>query len=276
MRYARILGVIVTLGVVALALAGVVANAQDSPELRCDADELDAQLQWTIDTLTAAQNGTPAEQYQALIEVRIALVALDAECLILANSPAAVLPDAALTATAIESFFSTYAAITPTPNMTQTLAPCIFDYIVVQPETYDQPPIFSDTGNPRLIPAGAEFQFDLIFENTGNCDWPDAVRLTYNERLTQSPDNSVNLEPLQAVCAPDEIRPGVNFAEQGRSNFFIDGRTKISEESSVITFSGQAPGAPGCYYSIWDVLYPNSDVSIGRPLVLTIRVWGNN
>lgn len=182
-------------------------------------------------------------------------------------------PTPDLEATAFEVFLQTQAALSATPNMTQTLSPCIFDYIVAQPEAHDQPPAFTDASNPRLIPASETFEVAIVFENTGNCMWPNRVRLTYNQDLTENPDESL-LAPLREVCSPDEIRPGLNFAEQQRSNFFLEGETGISQESPVVNFVGEAPNVFGCYYGVWDLLYPNSTIPIGRPLVLTIRVWG--
>ena len=67
--------------VLTLVLAGAVVTAQDDDGLQCDPDEIATSLQWAIDTLTAAQDGTAGEQYQAIIDVRIALVALDSACL---------------------------------------------------------------------------------------------------------------------------------------------------------------------------------------------------
>jgi hypothetical protein len=157
--------------------------------------------------------------------------------------------------------------------MTQTLAACDFEHIVIEPDRYNVPPAFSESSNPRLIRAGADFTFDLVFQNTGSCGWPEGVRLTYNPELTQNPDETVNLTPMREACG-NELRPGLNFARQEQSNFFMTGTVDITEESTPITFIGVAPDVFGCYYGVWDLLYPNSSITIGRPLVLTIRVWG--
>jgi hypothetical protein len=128
--------------------------------------------------------------------------------------------------------------------------------------------------NPRLIPFNQDFSFEIVLRNTGSCDWPDGVRLHFNSDLTANPDESVNLAPLQAVCADAEIRPGVNFARQQQSNFYFDGGTAITEDTAPVTLMGTAPNSFGCYYSVWDVIYPGTNLPIGRPLVLAIRVWG--
>lgn len=180
-------------------------------------------------------------------------------------------PSPDMTGTAAWAFFATQAAATPTPNMTLTLAACDFEYIVAQPEDYNQPPAFSDVGNPRLVPANENFSFDLVLENVGDCDWPEGTRLSYNADLTENPDATVNLERVQEVC---EEYTGLNFARQERPNFFLSGPVGVTEQSAPITFTGTAPRVFGCYYSVWDLLYPNSTITIGRPLVLTIRVWG--
>jgi hypothetical protein len=158
--------------------------------------------------------------------------------------------------------------------MTQTLTACDFEYIVVQPEKYDRPPSANESGNPRLIPASTEFTFDIVFQNVGSCDWPTGARLTYNEELTLNPDDSVNLEALQAEC-PNDLRPGLNFARQEQPNFYLTSGAKILDDSDPLTFIGTAPNTFGCYYGVWDLLYPNSNVPMGRPLLLTIRVWGS-
>ncbi len=182
-----------------------------------------------------------------------------------------ITPSPNLTGTAAWAFFATQAAATPTPNMTLTLAACDFEYIVDQPEDYNEPPAFSDVGNPRLVPANENFSFDLILENVGSCDWPEGARLSYNADLTENPNETVNLERVQETC---EEYTGLNFARQERPNFFLNGSVGVTERSAPITFTGTAPRVFGCYYSVWDLLYPNSTITIGRPLVLTIRVWG--
>ena len=183
-------------------------------------------------------------------------------------------PTPDLTGTAVARFFETLAAASPTPNMTQTLAACDFEYIVVEPDRYNVPPPINESSNPRLIRAGQDFTLDLVFQNTGSCEWPEGVRLTYNADLTQNPDETVNLTPLHEACASTELRPGLNFARQEQSNFFMTGSVGITGQSNPITLTGIAPDVFGCYYGVWDLLYPNSSLTIGRPLVLTIRVWG--
>ena len=182
-------------------------------------------------------------------------------------------PSPNLTGTALMDFFATQAAATPTPNMTQTLAACDLEYIVEQPSRYNEPPPVSDVTNTRLVAANKEFSFDIVFQNVGSCAWPEGVRLSYNADLTENPDSSVNLEPARTAC-PDDLRPGLNFARQEQPNFFMTGSVDITADSAPITFMGIAPNAFGCYYSVWDLLYPNSTIPIGRPLVLTIRAWG--
>jgi serine/threonine-protein kinase len=183
-------------------------------------------------------------------------------------------PTPDLTGTAVVYFVQTQAAASPTPNMTQTLAACDFEYIVVEPDRYNAPPPISADNNPRLIQAREDFALDLIFQNTGSCAWPDGVRMIFNDKLTQNPDESVNLTPMQQACADEELRPGLNFARQEQSNFFMPGSVGITRESRPIAFTGTAPDVFGCYYGVWNLLYPNSEIIIGRPLVLTIRVWG--
>jgi serine/threonine protein kinase len=184
-------------------------------------------------------------------------------------------PSPDMTGTALYHFFETQAAASPTPNMTQTLAACDLEYIVVQPERYNQPPSASDVNSPRLVPFNREFSFEIVFRNTGSCAWPEGARLTYNADLTDNPGDLVNLAPLENACTPQEIRPGLNFATQEQSNFYLENPVEITKESEALVFTGTAPDLFGCYYSVWDLLYPNSNVPIGRPLVLTIRVWGS-
>lgn len=188
------------------------------------------------------------------------------------TATATATPTPNLTGTALVYFYETLAAATPTPNMTQTLAACDFQYIVVTPQRFNQPPSFNDSTNPRLVGANREFAFDIVLENVGSCAWPEGARLTYNEDLTLNPDGSVNLSPLTEVCGSNYT--GLNFAEQERPNFFVTSRVNVTQQSAPIRFTGIAPNIFGCYYGVWDLLYPNSDITIGRPLVLTIRVWG--
>ena len=181
------------------------------------------------------------------------------------------------TGTAVYIAYETLAAATPTPNMTQTLDACEFEYIVIAPERYREPPSpNADVNNPRLARSGDNFTFEIILRNTGSCGWPEGVRLSYNSTLTENPDASVNLDALETTCSEEDIRPGMNFAEQEQSNFFLDGPVDITDESPAIEFTGTAPRLFGCYYGVWDLLYPNSDLTIGRPLLLTIRVWGSD
>ena len=185
-------------------------------------------------------------------------------------------PSPNMTGTALAIFFETQAAATPTPNMTQTVAACDLEYIVVRPQSYAEPPPFSASTDPRLVPFGQDFSFDIILRNTGSCPWPSGSRLTYNPDLTENPGTAVDLGPLREVCAEAEIRPGLNFATQQQSNFYLNDDVDIMEESTAISFTGTAPDVYGCYYGVWDLLYPGSDdVTIGRPLLLTIRVWGS-
>ncbi len=185
-------------------------------------------------------------------------------------------PDVTGTAVAllVEDYFATQAAASPTPNMTQTLAACDFEYYVVAPEDFDTPPSRTAFNEPRLVRSGENFTFDLTLMNTGSCAWPSRARLTFNPQLTANPDESVDLRRLQDACDGAELRPGANFARQQRSNFFFEPAVDI-EETATISFTGTAPSLYGCYYAVWDLLYPGSDVPIGRPLVLAIRVWGS-
>jgi hypothetical protein len=192
-------------------------------------------------------------------------------------------PTPDLTATAAYAFFQTQVAQPPTPNMTQTIAACDFEYIVTTPERHDIAPRTNETGNPRLVRSGTDFSFDVIFNNTGSCVWPDGVRLVYNPELTLNPILSENQSFLsewqrfQDACADQELRPGVNFAFQERSNFRIPGEVGIEQDSAPLTFEATAPNVYGCYYSVWDLIYPgSSDVTIGRPMLIAIRVWGSS
>ena len=185
-------------------------------------------------------------------------------------------PDVTQTAVAllVEEYFATQAAASPTPNMTQTLAACDFEYYVVSPEDYNAPPARTAFSDPRLVRSGNTFTFELTLLNTGSCAWPERARLNFNPQLTANPDETVDLSLLQDECAGTELRPGTNFARQQRSNFYFEPPVGI-EETATLTFTGTAPTLYGCYYSVWDLLYPGSDVPIGRPLVLAIRVWGS-
>ncbi|MBN1679902.1 MAG: protein kinase [Anaerolineae bacterium] len=179
-----------------------------------------------------------------------------------------------LTITAAEAFFQTQAAASATPNMTQTIAACDFEYIVIEPQRHDNPPTINDAGDPRLVPFDRDFSFEIVLRNTGSCVWPDGSRLTYNAELTENPGSTVDLGPLRDVCSEADIRPGLNFAAQQQSNFYFEGAVDVTDETSPLVFTGTAPEVFGCYYSVWDLLYPDSDVVIGRPLLITIRVWG--
>lgn len=181
-------------------------------------------------------------------------------------------PSPDLTQTAAWAFFATQAAIPPTPNLTQTLAACDFQYIVAAPARYNQPPAVTEVNNPRLVAANSDFSFEIVFENVGSCAWPANVRLSYNADLTVNPDASVNLGPLQDVCGT--AYTGLNFARQERPNFFLTEPVEFAGQSQPLVFTGTAPRVFGCYYSVWDLYYPNSSLLIGRPLVLAIRVWG--
>lgn len=182
-------------------------------------------------------------------------------------------PSPDLTGTAAYEFFEAQSLVTRTPNMTQTIVACDFEFIVVEPDDFDEPP--PSTGNdPRHVQAGTDFSFEIILRNTGTCDWPDGTRLSFNDTLTTNPGEEVNLNRLQSACE-NARQVGLNFAEQEQSNFYIDGSVPTRAESDAVIFTGTAPDRSGCYYSVWDVLYPNSDITIGRPLLLTIRVWGS-
>jgi hypothetical protein len=158
--------------------------------------------------------------------------------------------------------------------MTQTIAACDFEYIILQPSPYPEPPNVYATGNSRLVPYNQEFSFEFIVRNTGSCNWPEGVRLTYNRELSENPTSLVNLDALRNVCDEEDIRPGMNFALQEQSNFYFDRPVSVMEDAAPVLFTGKAPSRFGCYYGVWDLLYPNSDVTIGRPILLTIRVWG--
>lgn len=224
-------------------------------------------------TLTPSPSSTPTMTPSPTLTITPTPTNTPTPTLTLTETPSPT-PSPNMTGTALADFFATQAAATPTPNMTQTLAACDFEYIVVQPERYDRPPSASDSGNPRLIPAGDDFAFGIVFQNVGSCDWPTGARLTYNEELTLNPDDSVNMEALRTAC-PNDLRPGLNFARQEQPNFYLTSAARILDNSAPITFTGTAPNIFGCYYGVWDLLYPNSDVTIGRPLLLTIRVWGS-
>ncbi len=179
-----------------------------------------------------------------------------------------------LTQTAIIMMATNLAAAPPTPDMTQTLAACDFGYIVVSPDDLNIPPstLPKDYNNPRLVPANQDFQFELILKNTGACAWPERVRLRYNEELSNNPEN-LDLEPLYDACT--ELRDPINFATQGQTNFYFQQAIDVNEQTDTLIFTGTAPRTFGCYYGVWDVLYPDSNVHIGTPLLMTIRVWGS-
>lgn len=182
------------------------------------------------------------------------------------------------TVTALAALALTQAAAPPTPDMTQTLAACQFEYIVVAPEDLDVPPevVPRNYTNPRLVAANQTFEFELVLKNTGACDWPERVRLSFNEALTNNPEN-LNLEPLYDTCQGSgtnfPVAP-LNFANQGQSNFYFRAPVEVDEESVPLLFTGRAPRSYGCYYGVWDVIYPGSNVRIGAPLMMAIRVWG--
>ncbi|MGQ9851443.1 MAG: protein kinase domain-containing protein [Aggregatilineaceae bacterium] len=178
-----------------------------------------------------------------------------------------------LTGTAAYLFFERQTAATPTPDMTKTLAACDLEYIVVAPDKHNVPPSVTDVLNPRLVRANSDFSFEMVLQNTGTCAWPAGVRLSFNADLTENPDRSIDLTPLTDVCGAN-LRPGLNFARQQQSNFFIKEPVAITENSPAITFTGTAPRLFGCYFGVWELFYPDSDVRIGRPLVLAIRAWG--
>jgi len=183
-------------------------------------------------------------------------------------------PSPNLTVTALFHLVETQSAATPTPDMTQTIEACDFEYIVVQPERHNEPPSYNNSSSPRLVRFNSDFTIEIVLRNTGSCAWPKGVRLTYNRALTLNPDDSVNMEPLREACE-DDLRPGLNFAAQEQSNFYFTRAVDVTGETDVLEFTGKAPRLYGCYYSVWDLLYPDSSVRIGRPLVLTIRVWGS-
>ncbi|MCZ7538670.1 MAG: protein kinase [Anaerolineae bacterium] len=178
-----------------------------------------------------------------------------------------------LTSTAIFLLVQQATVPTATPNLIQTLAACDLEYIVVTPERHDRSPSPTDFANNRLIRAGTDFEFEIVLHNTSTCAWPEGVRLRYNALLTEYPEPLVDLAPLFEAC-PENLRPGLNFARQQQSNFFIKEGVGIAEDSPPILFTGSAPRTFGCYYGVWELIYPNSDVRIGRPLLLTIRAWG--
>jgi serine/threonine-protein kinase len=186
-------------------------------------------------------------------------------------------PSPDFTGTAVYEIYLTESAATATPNVTQTLAACEFEYIVVQPERHSEPPSTVDSGNPRLIRATLDFSFEIVVRNTGTCAWPKGARLRFNAELTANPDETVDLASLQDVCRSDSIRPGTNFATQQQSNFYFTRGVQVTGESEPMLFTGTAPRLFGCYYSVWDLVYPDSNtLVIGRPLVLAIRVWGSS
>ena len=182
-------------------------------------------------------------------------------------------PDTTLTAIVIMA--TTQAAAPPTPDMTMTLAACDFGYIIVSPENLSIPPstLPKDYNNPRLVPANQDFQFELILKNTGACAWPKRVRLRYNPNLSENPEN-LDLEPLYDACSDTELRPAVNFASQAQTNFYFQEAVDVDEQTDTVTFTGTGPRTFGCYYGVWDVLYPDSNVRIGNPMLMAIRVWG--
>ncbi|MBN2302876.1 MAG: protein kinase [Anaerolineae bacterium] len=184
-----------------------------------------------------------------------------------------ITPSPDVTGTALVHFYETEAAASPTPNITQTLSACDFEYIVITPTTYPAPPTARDFNDPRLVPTGNNFEFEIVLRNVGTCEWPENVRITFNPELTANPDSSVNLEPVRAACEDVPLRPGMNFALQQQPNFFLREPVGVTTESAPLIFTGTAPNTFGCYYGVWDLLYPNSDLPIGRPLVLAIRVW---
>ncbi len=178
------------------------------------------------------------------------------------------------TETAAYIALSTLMAATPTPNMTQTLGACDFEFIVVQPTPYPAPPNSRDFTNPRLVRSGTDsFSFEIVVQNTGNCDWPKDLRLHYNEELTLNPDETVDMKDLTNACETAPI--GLNFALQGQKNFYLRERVRVTQDSGPIVFTGTAPDLPGCYYGVWDLYYPNSEIKMGRPLVISIRAWGS-
>lgn len=181
-------------------------------------------------------------------------------------------PTPDLTGTARAHFFETAAAASPTPNITQTLVACDFEYIVIEPANYPAPPALTDFNDARLVPTGDRFELEIVLRNVGTCPWPENVRLSYNAELTNLPDSSINLDPVRAACE-DRLRSGTNFALQQQPNFYLRDGVGVTEESGPLVFTGQAPDTFGCYYGVWDLLYPNSDVPIGRPLIIAIRVW---
>ncbi|MCL4236751.1 MAG: serine/threonine protein kinase [Anaerolineae bacterium] len=178
-----------------------------------------------------------------------------------------------LTSTAVFLLVQQATAPTATPNLVQTLAACDMEYIVVTPDRHDRPPSPTDFANNRLIRAGTDFEFEIVLHNTSTCAWPEGVRLSYNALLTEYPEPLVDLTALFEAC-PENLRPGLNFARQQQSNFFIKAGVGIAEDSPPLLFTGSAPRTFGCYYGVWELIYPNSNVRIGRPLLLTIRAWG--
>jgi hypothetical protein len=83
------------------------------------------------------------------------------------------------------------------------------------------------------------------------CNWPRRARLAFDAELTAHPDETVDLAAVRDVCATEEIRPGVNFAAQQQSNFYVESAVAITQDSLPVRFTGTAPRLYGCYYGVW-------------------------
>ncbi len=278
-RYARVVGLAVL--VIALVVTGLTAFGQDgrAPAAAPTLSEVESPVAAaTTAAPVAALNPTetppPARMPSPTPSPTASATPAPTQTSTVAPSPThTATPD--LTSTAVFLMVQQATAPTATPNLVQTLAACDLEYIVVTPDKHDRPPSPTDFANVRLIRANTDFEFEIVLRNTSTCTWPEGVRLRYNALLTEYPEPLVDLTPLIEAC-PENLRPGLNFARQQQSNFFIKESVGIAEDSPPLLFTGTAPRTFGCYYGVWELIYPNSNVRIGRPLLLTIRAWGGS
>jgi len=175
------------------------------------------------------------------------------------------------TAVAVNQFFETQRAITPTQDVQQVLESCDLAFAIVSPEDISDPPP-ADRPHPRLIRSGFDFDVQIEIQNTSTCDWPAGlIFLSFVDNVIEN--NEVSIDDFDGGCTVNRT-----FIDENLTNPELD-NIRITEdipqgERFTIELDARAGDDFGCYFGVWELRIPDYDLFIGNPFVIGYRAFG--
>jgi serine/threonine-protein kinase len=177
---------------------------------------------------------------------------------------------ATATAQAQADFFATQRAVTPTLDIQRSLETCDLEFTIVSPEGISDPPSTSNTRNPRLVASGADWELQIVLQNTSTCDWPEGLIF-----LSFVDNAEADISPFDDGCVAGRSFTDHNLTNPSLNNLRIDRAVPQGEQVSL-TLEARAGDRFGCYFGVWELRIPSYGLFIGEPFIIGYRAFGGS